>query len=45
MRKSVLIFIKVPTPGFVKTRLYLTTSLSEIEASLLAEAMLKDDLF
>lgn len=44
MKKSVLIFTKVPSPGFVKTRLSLTTSLSEIEASLLAEAMLKDTI-
>ncbi len=44
MKKSVLIFTKVPTPGLVKTRLSQTTSLSEIEASLLAEAMLKDTI-
>jgi len=43
-KKSVLIFTKVPIPGFVKTRLSQTTSLSEIEASLLAEAMLKDTI-
>ncbi len=43
-KKSVLIFTKVPTPGLVKTRLSQTTSLSEIEASFLAEAMLKDTI-
>jgi len=44
MKKSVLIFTKVPIPGSVKTRLSQTTSLSEIEASLLAQAMLEDTI-
>jgi glycosyltransferase A (GT-A) superfamily protein (DUF2064 family) len=43
-KKSVLIFTKVPTIGFVKTRLSQTTPLSDREVSLLAEAMLKDTL-
>ena len=43
-KKSVLIFTKVPTSGLVKTRLSQTTSLSDIEASLIAEAMLRDTI-
>lgn len=43
-KKSILIFTKVPTPGLVKTRLSQSTSLSEVEVSLLAEAMLKDTI-
>jgi len=44
MKKSVLIFTKVPTIGFVKTRLSKTTPLSDKEACLIAEAMLKDTI-
>ncbi|MHA2288403.1 MAG: TIGR04282 family arsenosugar biosynthesis glycosyltransferase [Promethearchaeota archaeon] len=43
-KKSVIIFTKVPAPGFVKTRLSEGTPLSEIDACLLAEAMLKDTI-
>jgi len=43
-KKAVLIFTKVPTIGFVKTRLSETTLLSKIEVSLIAEAMLKDTI-
>ena len=43
-KKSVLIFTKVPTIGFVKTRLSQTTPLSDTEVSLIAEAMLKDTI-
>ncbi|NVM45708.1 MAG: DUF2064 domain-containing protein [Candidatus Lokiarchaeota archaeon] len=44
IKKTVLIFTKIPTPGLVKTRLSKTTLLSEIEVSLLAEEMLKDTI-
>ena len=44
MKKSVLIFTKVPAIGFVKTRLSQTTPLSGIDVSLIAEAMLKDTI-
>ncbi len=40
----VLIFSKVPIPGLVKTRLTQNTCLSENDAALIAEAMLKDTL-
>ncbi|MBY9016525.1 MAG: DUF2064 domain-containing protein [Candidatus Lokiarchaeota archaeon] len=43
-KKSVLVFTKVPTIGFVKTRLSQTTLLSNTEVSLIAEAMLKDTI-
>ena len=43
-KKSVLIFTKVPIAGLVKTRLSHTTPLTDLEASLLAEAMLKDTI-
>jgi glycosyltransferase A (GT-A) superfamily protein (DUF2064 family) len=41
----VLIFSKVPVPGLVKTRLTENTCLSESDAALIAEAMLKDTIF
>ncbi len=44
MKKSVLIFSKVPAIGFVKTRLSQTTILSDSEVNLIAEAMLKDTI-
>jgi len=44
MKKSVLIFTKVPAIGFVKTRLSQTTCLSDLDISLIAEAMLKDTI-
>lgn len=40
----VLIFSKVPIPGLVKTRLTHNTCLSEKDAALIAEAMLKDTI-
>ncbi len=40
----VLIFSKVPVPGLVKTRLTQNTCLSEKDAALIAEAMLKDTI-
>ena len=43
-KKAILIFTKVPTGGLVKTRLSQTTPLSDIEVSLIAEAMLKDTI-
>jgi len=43
-QNSILIFVKVPTPGLVKTRLAENTCLSDSEVALLAEAMLKDTL-
>ena len=44
MKKSVLIFTKVPAIGFVKTRLSQTTCLSDLDISLISEAMLKDTI-
>ena len=43
-QKSVLIFTKVPSPGYVKTRLTQGTSLTKNDVALIAEAMLKDTL-
>jgi len=43
-QKNVLIFTKVPLPGFVKTRLIKNTCLSDKDAAELAEAMLKDTI-
>jgi glycosyltransferase A (GT-A) superfamily protein (DUF2064 family) len=43
-QKAVLIFTKVPIPGFVKTRLAKDTSLSDKDVALIAEAMLKDTI-
>lgn len=43
-KKSVLIFTKVPTAWLVKTRLSHSTPLSDLEVSLIAEAMLKDTI-
>jgi len=40
----VLIFSKIPVPGLVKTRLTENTCLSEKDAALIAEAMLKDTI-
>jgi glycosyltransferase A (GT-A) superfamily protein (DUF2064 family) len=40
----VLIFSKVPVPGLVKTRLTQSTCLSDKDAALIAEAMLKDTI-
>jgi len=41
---ALIIFIKVPIPGLVKTRLSQTTCLTDTDVSLLAEAMFKDTL-
>ena len=41
---ALIIFIKVPIPGLVKTRLSQTTCLNDNEVTLLAEAMFKDTL-
>jgi glycosyltransferase A (GT-A) superfamily protein (DUF2064 family) len=43
-QKAVLIFSKVPVPGLVKTRLTQNTCLSNNDAAMMAEAMLKDTL-
>ncbi|MFW9948639.1 MAG: DUF2064 domain-containing protein [Candidatus Thorarchaeota archaeon] len=43
-KQTVIIFTKVPIAGLVKTRLSESTPISEIESSLLAEAMLKDTI-
>ncbi len=43
-KNSALIFTKVPLTGIVKTRLSQTTILSDLEVSLIAEAMLKDTI-
>ena len=43
-KKTVLIFSKVPVPGLVKTRLTQNTCLSEKDAAMIAEAMLKDTI-
>lgn len=43
-QKVVLIFTKVPIPGFVKTRLVSGTCLSDKDGALIAEAMLKDTI-
>ena len=43
-QKAVLIFSKVPVPGLVKTRLTQNTCLSEKDAAMIAEAMLKDTI-
>ncbi|MBY9008976.1 MAG: DUF2064 domain-containing protein [Candidatus Lokiarchaeota archaeon] len=41
---ALIIFIKVPIPGLVKTRLSQTTCLDDVDVTLLAEAMFKDTL-
>lgn len=41
---AVLIFAKVPEPGFVKTRLSQSSCLTEVDASKIAWAMLKDTI-
>ena len=41
-QKNVLIFLKVPVPGLVKTNLTQNIYLLEKDATLIAEAMLKD---
>ena len=41
---AIIIFVKVPESGFVKTRLTQTTCLTEIDTAKIAEAMLKDTL-
>ena len=43
-QKVVLIFTKVPIPGFAKTRLMEGTCLSDRDVALIAEAMLKDTI-
>ncbi len=40
----IIIFTKVPSPGFVKTRLTLSKNITKVDAANLAEAMLKDTI-